>query len=157
MPRSTSRRAVGSGSVAQRSVALRMARNARLVAIGFLRTYSRLPASMQQKYCDHGRSTTVLTITWPICRARSSRDSGGLPTNTSTFPLTKSSTGADFGATTQSRAFDDDGHEVPSPMGPEPMGGLFGEAERIMVIAGDGRTTLLPDAPKRAFVAYSGL
>ena len=21
---------------------------------------------MQQKYCDHGRSTAVLTITWPI-------------------------------------------------------------------------------------------
>src|SRR5882762_7074588 len=23
----------------------------------------------QQKYCDHGRSTAVLTSTWPICRA----------------------------------------------------------------------------------------
>src|SRR6516164_11068485 len=34
--------------------------------------------------------------------------------------------------------------------------GLFVEAERIMVIAGDGRTTLPPDGPKRAFVAYSG-
>jgi hypothetical protein len=56
----------------------------------------------------------------------------------------------------EARAFDDDGHEVPSPMGPEPMGGVFVEAERIMVIAGDGRTTLRPDAPKRAFVAYSG-
>jgi len=56
----------------------------------------------------------------------------------------------------EARAFDDDGHEVPSPMGPEPMGGLFVEAERIMVIAGDGRTTLPPDGPKRAFVAYSG-
>src|SRR6516162_6397103 len=27
---------------------------------------------MQQKYCDHGRSTPLLTITWPTCRARSS-------------------------------------------------------------------------------------
>jgi hypothetical protein len=56
----------------------------------------------------------------------------------------------------EARAFDDDGHEVPPPMGREPMDGLFGEAERIMVIAGDGRTTPPPDVPKRAFVAYSG-
>jgi len=48
------------------------------------------------------------------------------------------------------------GHEVPSPLGPEPMGGVFVEAERIMVIVGDGRVTLPPDAPKRAFLAYSG-
>ena len=26
----------------------------------------RLPASMQQKYCDHGRSTALLRITWPM-------------------------------------------------------------------------------------------
>ena len=39
-------------------------------------------------------------------------------------------------------AFGDDGHEVPSPIGPEPMGGLFVEAERIMVIARDGCITL---------------
>ena len=56
----------------------------------------------------------------------------------------------------EARAFDDAGHEVPSPLGPEPMGGLFVEVERIMVIVGDGRITLPPDAPKRAFVAYSG-
>jgi len=34
----------------------------------------------------------------------------------------------------EARAFDDAGHEVPPPLGPEPMGGLFVEA---MVIAGD--------------------
>ena len=56
----------------------------------------------------------------------------------------------------EARAFDDAGHEVPSPLGPEPMGGIFVEAERIMVIVGDGRVTLPPDAPKRAFLAYSG-
>src|SRR5215469_10373055 len=56
----------------------------------------------------------------------------------------------------EARAFDDAGHEVPSPLGPEPMGGLFVEAERIMVIAGDGRVTLPPEAAKRGFVAYSG-
>ena len=56
----------------------------------------------------------------------------------------------------EARAFDDAGHEVPSPLGPKPMGGLFVEAERIMVIVGDGRVTLPPDAPKRAFLAYSG-
>jgi hypothetical protein len=36
------------------------------------------------------------------------------------------------------------------------MGGLFVEAERIMVIVGDGRVTLPPEAAKRAFLAYSG-
>ena len=56
----------------------------------------------------------------------------------------------------EARAFDGAGHEVPSPLGPEPMGGIFVEAERIMVIVGDGRVTLPPDAPKRAFLAYSG-
>ena len=47
----------------------------------------------------------------------------------------------------EARAFDDAGHEVPSPLGPKPMGGLFVEAERIMVIVGDGRVTLPRDAP----------
>ena len=56
----------------------------------------------------------------------------------------------------EARAFDDAGHEVPSPLGPQPMGGLFVEAERIMVIVGDGRVTLPPDAPRRVFGAYSG-
>jgi hypothetical protein len=56
----------------------------------------------------------------------------------------------------KARAFDDAGREVPSPLGPEPMGGIFAEAERIMVIVGDGRITVPPGAPKRAFLAYSG-
>ena len=42
----------------------------------------------------------------------------------------------------EARAFDEAGHEVPSPIGPEPMGVLLIEAERIMVTAGDGRVTL---------------
>jgi hypothetical protein len=56
----------------------------------------------------------------------------------------------------EAHASDEAGHEVPSPLGPEPMGVLLIEAERIMVTAGDGRVTLPPEAPKRAFVAYSG-
>jgi signal transduction histidine kinase len=59
----TIRCAAAAGSVAQKSVAFRIARSARLVAMGFLRTNSRLPASMQQKYCDHGRSVELLTTT----------------------------------------------------------------------------------------------
>jgi hypothetical protein len=39
----------------------------------------------------------------------------------------------------EARAFDEAGHEVPSPLGLEPMGVLLIEAERIMVTAGDGR------------------
>src|SRR6516162_325739 len=70
-------RATRTGSGAQRSVALRMARTARLVATGWLCTNSRLPASMQQKYCDHGRSKVLSTITWPTCRARRSCGWGG--------------------------------------------------------------------------------
>ena len=51
--------------VTQRSAALRTARRTRFVATGCFWAYSREPASMQQKYCDQGRSTAVLTITWP--------------------------------------------------------------------------------------------
>src|SRR5207245_4383560 len=72
---------------------LRMARNTRLVATGFLRMKSLLPASMQQKYCDHGRSMALLTITRPILRARSSCGSGGKPGNASIFPAAHSSIG----------------------------------------------------------------
>src|SRR5262249_10488502 len=48
------------GSLAQMSAALRIARSAHLVAMECLRTKYRLAASMQQKYCDHGRSTALL-------------------------------------------------------------------------------------------------
>ena len=54
------------------AAAFKMARTTRLVATGLLRTNSRLSASMQQKYCDQGRSKAVLTMTWPAWRARSS-------------------------------------------------------------------------------------
>ena len=52
------------------SVALSMARTTRLVAIGLRRTKSALPINMQQKYCDHGRSTALLKITSPVPTAR---------------------------------------------------------------------------------------
>ena len=42
------------------SVALKTERTTRLVAIGLRRTKSALPINMQQKYCDHGRSTALL-------------------------------------------------------------------------------------------------
>ena len=48
---------------------------------------------MQQKYCDHGRSTALLTMTWPICRARSSCGSGGKPRKASILPSANSSIG----------------------------------------------------------------
>jgi len=54
------------------SAAFKIARSARLVAMGCLRTNSRWPVAMQQKYCDHGRSTVLLTTTCPTFRARSS-------------------------------------------------------------------------------------
>src|SRR4051794_5542517 len=53
------------------------------------------------------------------------------------------------------RAFDDAGQEVPSPLGPHPMGVAIIDDERIMAMAGDGGTQLPPEA-KRAFAAYCG-
>ena len=70
--RSISWRVTRSGSSAQMLDAFRMARTARFVAMGCFRTKSRLPASMQQKYCDHGRSVVLFMITCPIFLARSS-------------------------------------------------------------------------------------
>ena len=52
-------------------------------------------------------------------------------------------------------AFDETGREVPSPFGPQPMGVAIFDAERVMAMGGDGRTTLPPEA-KRAFLAYCG-
>src|SRR5688572_24514856 len=69
--------------------ALRMALTARLVADGFLRTNSLFPASEQQKYCDHGRSVTVFTMTWPIFFARSSWGSGEEAHEGIDFPVGK--------------------------------------------------------------------
>ncbi len=48
------------------------ARIARFVATGCFRTNSLRPTTIQQKYCDHGRSTVLFVTTWPIFRARSS-------------------------------------------------------------------------------------
>src|SRR5712675_1957547 len=87
------RRAAVAGLLTQKSVALSIARRTRLVATGFLPMKSRLPPSMQQKYCDQGRSTELLTITCPMLRARNSCGSGGKPRNASTFPWAKSSMG----------------------------------------------------------------
>jgi hypothetical protein len=54
------------------------------------------------------------------------------------------------------RAFDDAGHEVPPPFGPQPMGIAVFDAERVIVVVADGRTSLPADAPTRAFVSYCG-
>ena len=48
----------------------------RFVVAGCLSTKSALPATIQQKYCDHGRSTSLLTTVWPIFLARSISGSG---------------------------------------------------------------------------------
>lgn len=53
----------------------------------------------------------------------------------------------------EGRAFDDAGREVSSPLGPHPMGVAIFEAERMMVMISDGRTTLPPETT-RAFAAY---
>src|SRR6266571_2909996 len=80
-------RAARSGSRAQMSADLTMARSARLVATGCVRTNSRLPVTMQQKYWDHGRSTALLTTTCPIPFARSSCACGGKAIKASNLPL----------------------------------------------------------------------
>jgi hypothetical protein len=56
----------------------------------------------------------------------------------------------------EASAFDDDGHELPPPLGEHPMGFVMFEAERIMVAVVDGGLSLPPNVPSRAFVAYSG-
>ena len=53
------------------------------------------------------------------------------------------------------RTFDEAGREVPSPLGPHPMGVAIIDAERMMAMASDGRTELPPET-KRAFAAYCG-
>jgi hypothetical protein len=54
------------------------------------------------------------------------------------------------------RAFDDAGQELPLPFGPRPMGIAVFDAERIIVVVADGRTSLPADSPPRAFVSYCG-
>ena len=53
-------------------------------------------------------------------------------------------------------AFDDDGHELPPPLGEHPMGFVMFEAERIMVAVVDGGLSLPVNVPSRVFAAYSG-
>ena len=53
------------------------------------------------------------------------------------------------------RSFDEAGQEMPSPLGPHPMGVAIIDGERIMAMAGDGRTAL-PTEARRAFAAYCG-
>ena len=83
------------------SVARIMARTTRLVAIGLRRTKSALPISMQQRYCDQGRSSVLLRITWPKLRACSSCAQGGTVRNASISPLARSSFGSRGPWTTQ--------------------------------------------------------
>src|SRR5260370_11175644 len=85
-PLSTRARAARSGWLAHISADFKMARKARLVAIGFFLTNSRLAVTRQQKYWDHGRSVALLTTTWPIFLARNSWAFGGKPRNAYTFP-----------------------------------------------------------------------
>ena len=80
------KRATRLGSLAQRSTPLRMARIARFVATGYLRTKSLVLAIIQQEYCDHGLSVVVLTRACPSFFCRSSMDSGGLHMNASILP-----------------------------------------------------------------------
>src|SRR5690242_14192876 len=56
----------------------------------------------------------------------------------------------------QTRAFDDAGREVPSPLGPHLIGTVAFEVERMVEIVADGRVSLPPDAPPRLFIAYTG-
>jgi hypothetical protein len=52
--------------------------------------------------------------------------------------------------------FDVEGHELPSPLGPHPMGIVMFEAERMIGAVGDGRLSLPPNDASWAFAAYSG-
>src|SRR6267142_3549231 len=60
---------------------------------------------MQQKYCDHGRSMELLTMTRPILRARNSCGSGGKPRNASILPSAKRSIGLGDELVTQRMSF----------------------------------------------------
>ena len=53
------------------------------------------------------------------------------------------------------RRFDESGREV-QPIGPNPMGFILFEADRMLGALVDGRTELPPDVESRLFVAYSG-
>src|SRR5215204_5698838 len=56
----------------------------------------------------------------------------------------------------KTRVVDNDGNEQPSPLGPEPMGIIMYEANRVMVVVCDGRQTIPPGAGQRVFISYAG-
>ena len=56
----------------------------------------------------------------------------------------------------KTRAVDNAGNELPPPLGPEPMGVILYEAERMMVVVCDGRQIIPPGAGERAFISYAG-
>ena len=48
----------------------------------------------------------------------------------------------------EARVFNHSGEELPSPLGPQPMGIAIFDAQRAIATAGDGRVTLPPDVSK---------
>jgi hypothetical protein len=56
----------------------------------------------------------------------------------------------------EARAFDDAGHELPPPLGPQPMGLALFEAERMVGVIGDARAAASAEASARFFAAYTG-
>ena len=56
----------------------------------------------------------------------------------------------------EARASDEAGQELPPPLGPQPMGLAFFEAERMVGVIGDGRGLVPPGGPARVFFSYTG-
>ncbi len=56
----------------------------------------------------------------------------------------------------EARAFDETGQAMPSPFGPQPIGIVRFEAERMAGVVADGRPDLPPGSPPRAFFSYTG-
>ena len=54
------------------------------------------------------------------------------------------------------RAFGDAGQELPPPLGPQPTGLAFFEAERMVGIIGDARPSVPAEGPMRPFPAHTG-
>jgi hypothetical protein len=57
---------------------------------------------------------------------------------------------------TEARAFDEEGVELPPPLGPNPIGVVLFEAERMVGVIGDGRSAMAAEAAPRAFFSYAG-
>ena len=54
------------------------------------------------------------------------------------------------------RAFDETGAELPPPLGPNPLGLVLFEDERMIAAVSDGRPAMPPGATQRAFLSYTG-